>query len=105
DTSSRYLVAVTGSDGRTVSYTYDTSTGTPTSGALLSVAYPDGTHDLFTYDSLGRLSTTAHDGGAEKNTWTYGPGGLVSITDGNGNTRQFFFDDRALVKTVDPLGN
>jgi RHS repeat-associated protein len=105
DASGHYFTAVTGPDGRTVRYTYDTSTGTPTSGALLSVAYPDGTHDLFTYDSQGRLSTAAHDGGAEKNTWTYGAGGLVSITDADGNTRQFFFDDRALVKTVDPLGN
>jgi RHS repeat-associated protein/uncharacterized repeat protein (TIGR01451 family) len=105
DPTGHYLTAVTSPDGRAVRYTYDTSTGTPTSGALLSVAYPDGSHDLFTYDSQGRLSSTAHDGGAEKTTWTYGPGGLVSITDADGNTRQFFFDGRALVKTVDPLGN
>jgi RHS repeat-associated protein len=104
DATNHYLLSVTGADGRTVRYAYDTGTGTATSGALLSVTYPDGTHDLFTYDAQGRLSTTAHDGGAEKNTWTYGPAGQLSVTDANGNTRQYFFDDRALVKTVDPLG-
>ena len=105
DPTNHYLLAVTGPDGRTVSYTYDTSTGTATSGGLLSVAYPDGTHDYFTYDAEGRLSTTAHDGGAEKNTYTYAAGGQLSITDANGNTSKYFFGERALVKTVDPLGN
>jgi RHS repeat-associated protein len=105
DSTNHYLLSVTGSDGRTVSYTYNTAANSPSSGALLSVAYPDGTHDLFTYDAQGRLSTTAHDGGQEKETYTYGSGGLLSVTDANGNTSQYFFDGRALIKTVDPLGN
>src|SRR5262249_37635768 len=106
DATNEHLLSVKGFDGRTVSYTYDTSTGTATSHALLSVTNGDGTHHYYTYDSQGRLSTSQRDGGAEPLTFAYGPGGMVSITDATGATGRVFFNDRGLIaRTEDPLGH
>jgi RHS repeat-associated protein len=103
DATNTYLLTVTGFDGRVTSYTYNTGTGAASQNALASVAFPNGTHDFFTYDPQGRLLTTSHDGGALTTTFAYNLG-QVSLTDANNATSQFFFDNRALVaKIVDPL--
>src|SRR5208337_3270735 len=67
DSSNKYLTAVTGFNGQTTTYTYNTPpliAGSPipnSYGALLSVAFPGGTHQYFTYDSEGRLAGTSND--------------------------------------------
>jgi RHS repeat-associated protein len=104
DPTNQFLLSVKGFDGRTTSYSYDTSTGTATSNALLLTTYPDGTHDYFSYDSQGRLSTVSHDGGAEPITFGYGPAGTVTATDATGGINTLYFNEQGLVvKTEDAL--
>ena len=45
--------------GFVTTYSYDTGSNLPTTLALLSVAYPDGTHDFFAYDARVRLIRSA----------------------------------------------
>ena len=73
DAGSEHLMTVTDSEGRVTNYTYDTSGNLQTQNALLSAAYPDGSHVFFSYDAQGRLSETHQDGNAENVTFTYGP--------------------------------
>jgi RHS repeat-associated protein len=106
DPTDTYLTSVTTFNGQTTSYTYDTSSNIETENALVSIAYPDGTHSNFTYDAEGRIASTSADGSAEMTTYTYGPGGAVASTDALGNTTTDDFDYRGLiVKVTDPLGN
>ena len=56
----------------------------PRSYALLSVAYPDQTHDYFSYDSRGRLIDTERDGNAERVSFSYDQAGEVTVTDATG---------------------
>jgi len=106
DPTDTYLTSVTTFNGQTTSYTYNTSSNIETENALLSIAYPDGTHSYFTYDAEGRFASASADGGAGMTTFTYGPGGAVASTDALGNTTTDDFDYRGLiVKVTDPLGN
>ena len=106
DAANQHLIAVQGYDGQTTSYTYSIGNGAQREHAMLSIAFPDGTHQFFTYDAEGRLATTAKDGGAETVTFGYDNAGLVTVTDAMNNTGELFFDNRGLlVKTQDPLGN
>src|SRR5262249_21842096 len=84
DASGEHLIRVTEPGNRVTTYSYDTGTNLPTEHALLSVAYPDGTHDFFAYDSQGRLSQIMGDGGAGKITFAYGTAGGVIVTDATG---------------------
>jgi len=111
DPSNEYLIAVTGFNGQTTSYTYNTPAlvaGSPlpnSYGALVAVAFPGGTHQYFTYDSEGRLASTSNDNGAQPQTYAYNFG-EVSATDGTGDTSHLYFNERGLVvKSIDALGN
>lgn len=105
DPTDTHLTSVTTFDGETTNYAYDTSSNLTTENALLAIAFPDGTHTYFTYDSEGRFASTSADGGAEMTTFAYGPGGAVFATDALGNTTTYDFDARGLMaKITDPLG-
>ena len=105
DASNKHLIFEQSYDGRTISYSYNTTAGTASEHALAAIAYPDGTHQIFTYDNSGRLIGSAHDGGANAITFSYDQG-RVTATDAAGAASQYFFDTSGLiVKTVDPLGN
>jgi RHS repeat-associated protein len=86
DGSGEHLVQVTEPGGRVTSYTYDSGDGAPRDHALLSVAYPDGTHDYFAYDSLGRLVSTSGDNAEQLVTYAYDTTGGVTVTDATGVT-------------------
>ena len=105
DSKNTYLLSVTTFDGQKTSYNYSSGGTAATNNALLSIAHPDGTHDYFTYDAQGRFDSTSSDGGAEKITFAYGPGGAVASTDADGNTTTDYFDNRGLIaKVMDSLG-
>ncbi len=105
DSSNQHLIAVTGFNGQTTRYTYDTDPDDNAFNALTSITFPGGTHQYFTYDSEGRLASTSNDGGAQTQSYTYALG-EVSITDGTGDTSHLYYNEQGLVvKTVDPLGN
>ena len=71
------------SAGLTTTYTYDTGNNPETVNALLSIAYPDGSQESFTYDARGRISSTAI-GGTEDITYTYPGEAEVEATDSTG---------------------
>ncbi|MGA2499470.1 MAG: RHS repeat-associated core domain-containing protein, partial [Tepidisphaeraceae bacterium] len=105
DIFNQNLISVTGFDGQTTGYTYDTTSAAPARNALTSIAFPGGTHQYFTYDGQGRLIGTSGDGGAEPLSFTYALG-EVSVTDGTGATSQLYYNENGqLAKTVDALGN
>ena len=81
------LLNVTKPGGRTTSYDYYLNLVTSPLAirfALLSVTYPDGTHDFFNYDGLGRLTETSADGGAQRVTYGYDSAGTVTVTEATG---------------------
>jgi RHS repeat-associated protein len=105
DPTNQYLTSVVYFNGETTSYAYDTGTSVVTDHALLSVAYPDGTHAYLSYDGHGRLSGTHTDGGAENTTFTYTLG-QVKVNNALNDTTEYFFDTLGLLARVqDPLGN
>ncbi|HUT94718.1 MAG TPA: RHS repeat-associated core domain-containing protein [Thermoguttaceae bacterium] len=106
DPTGEYLLSVTAPGGRTTTYTYETA-GTPQQRhALLSVAYPDGTHEYFTYDARGRLIETHADAGAESVTYAYDAAGTVTVEDATGRETVLSFGlGGQLVLAQDGEGN
>jgi RHS repeat-associated protein len=105
DPSGEHLLSVQGIDGQTTRYTYSTGAGAAREHALLSVEYPDGTHEFFAYDPRGRLGSAALDGDAERFTFSYDSAGRVTATDALGGATGYFFDHQGRLAAVeDPLG-
>ncbi|MGB2614010.1 MAG: RHS repeat-associated core domain-containing protein [Phycisphaerae bacterium] len=91
DPSGEYLLTVTAPGDRVTTYTYETA-GTPQKQhTLLSVEYPDGTHDHFTYDEQGRLIEAHGDAGAESVTYAYDSAGTVTVEDAAGRLTALSF--------------
>ena len=112
DASNEHLTSVDYFDGQTVGYTYSTDTQEKAHlHALTETAYPGSvtgtfTHQYFTYDAQGRLSSTYRDANAERVDFSYDSAGKVTATNAVGDTSESYFDHRGLlVKTVDGLGN
>jgi YD repeat-containing protein len=106
DASNQHLLSVQDYDGRVTSYSYLTGQGAAKDHALSEVAFPDGSHRYYTYDSHGRLANTYRDGGVERITFSYDTAGTVTATDALGNPSHFFFDDwGTILKSTNPLGN
>ncbi len=57
DSSHKYLVAVKGTGGGVTAYTYDSGTDLATQNALTVIANPSGTYEFFTYNATGRLAS------------------------------------------------
>jgi RHS repeat-associated protein len=107
DSANQFLLSVKGFNGQTTNYQYYSGDEVSFSSlnALESIAFPGGTHEYFTYDTQGRLTGISADNGAQPLTFAYSMG-EVSVTDGTGDTTQFYYNEQGLlVKTVDPLGN
>ena len=98
-----HLLSVTTPQG-TTSYTYVTGQGAAEENALASIAYPDGTHQYYTYDALGRLSGTSRDGGADAVAITYPSPGGATFTDAAGSTTIDYDRYGRPAVEVDPLG-
>jgi RHS repeat-associated protein len=86
DASGEHLLRVIAPGNRVTDYAYDSGTNDARAHALLEVAYPDGTHDHFEYDDLGRLVSTSADGGAQQLNFSYDSAGGVTVTDATGRT-------------------
>ena len=105
DSSNTYLTSVTNFNGQTTSYSYDTSAGSPSQNALTAISFPGGTHQIFTYDSQGRLAGTSSDGNAQPQTFSYNLG-QVTVTNGTGDVSSVYYNENGQVaKSVDALGN
>ncbi|MFA6133899.1 MAG: CARDB domain-containing protein [Phycisphaerae bacterium] len=104
DASGEHLTSVTGADGTTV-YTYSAATSGPAAHAIVSIAYPGGTHDYFDYDAQGRLTREYRDGGAEAVSYAYDTANGLYVTDAAGATTTMFYNDSGQVaQTHDALG-
>lgn len=105
DPSNTYLVSVIAYTGQATDYGYNSAGGSASRNALTVIAFPGGTHQYFTYDTVGRLSGTSGDNNSAPQTFAYNLG-QVSITDGTGNTSNVYYNENDQVaKSVDALGN
>ena len=103
DAAGELLLGVTGPDGAT-GYTYASGPGAA-QHALLSVAYPGGTHDYFGYDDRGRLSSQEQDGATGRLTYSYDSAGGVRVTDATGAGTTFLYNELGKVGQIqDALG-
>jgi RHS repeat-associated protein len=106
DAAAEHLVTVTEADGRVTRYGYNTTAGSPSRHALVSIIHPDQTVRNFGYDSRGWLASASRAGGAEAVSFGYDGMGKVTSTDALGHTSVFFFDERGrIVKARNPLGH
>jgi len=106
DPSGEHLLRVIAPGGVTNSYTYQPVTGTPSDHALTTITFPDGTHQFFAWNSMGRLAEQSRDGGAERLQFTYSSGGVVSVRDDRDAATTLRLGERGqLLKITDPLGH
>ena len=106
DAANEHLVGAQYFDGRTATYTYNTTGPLTQLHALTGSATSCCNWRYFNYDSLGRLTGTALPDNAEALTLAYGTGAQVVVTDALGNPTQFFYNNNGfLEKTEDALGN
>jgi RHS repeat-associated protein len=103
--STDHLIGVQEYSGATTQYTYDASSNPSIQNALTSIAFTDGTHQYFTYNTQGQLTGVSSDGGAQPLTFQYNEG-EVTVTDAAGDSAEYYYNEQAeVVKYVDPLGN
>ncbi|MBX3439418.1 MAG: RHS repeat protein, partial [Planctomycetaceae bacterium] len=106
DATGEHLTSVTGNDGEMTRYTYSTGAGAAREHALVSIEFPDGTSEFFTYDARGRLASIALDAGAQPILFTYDTVGRVAASDAVGATTSYFFDHLGRVASFqDALGH
>jgi RHS repeat-associated protein len=73
---------------------------------IASIAYPDGTHRFYTYDSVGRLAGSHRDDNAEAITYTYNSDGSTTATDALGHPTTTASNQAGLPAVVtDPFGS
>ena len=105
DAAGEHLLTVTAPGDRVTDYTYNFPVGQPADHAPLSIAYPDGTHQYYAYEALGRLSEEQLDGGAERISYTYDALGRIHVTDAAGETAVISPDEYGRLSEVrDALG-
>ncbi|CAN5528881.1 hypothetical protein BH11PLA2_BH11PLA2_49400 [soil metagenome] len=88
----------------THTYTYDAGAVFPVQHALTSINFSDDTHITHTYDSRGRLSSTARDGGQQSVTYAYPFGEIRSTTATGGTTIEELGLYGRTASVTDPLG-
>ncbi len=103
DVNSEHLTSVRYFDGLTINYSYSIGGSEIQEHALTEVTFPGGTHQYFTYDNWGRLSTISRDEGKEKAKFSYNTTGMVTVKDAFDNPSQFYLNHQGmLVKVKDP---
>ena len=105
DASGEHLLTVTAPGDRVTTYTYSSASGQAADHAMLSITYPDGTHQYYAYDGLGRLSEEHLDDDAERIRYTYDTFGRIHVTDATGETAIISPDEHGRpTKVRDALG-
>jgi YD repeat-containing protein len=105
DAANEHLIAVQDYRGRTTQYSYSSGAGPSSEHALLSIAFPDGTHQYHAYDSAGRLAAVFGDEGAERIEIGYPTAGTLTVTDAIGNqTRTWYDHEGAIAKSEQSSG-
>jgi YD repeat-containing protein len=105
DGTGEHLTSVTGPDGRTTTYGYQTGTGVLKDHLLLSISPPGGPDQHFQYDAQGRLAGQYLASGLEPVTYAYSTAGKTAVADAFGNTTTTWLDSYGRTAVVqDPLG-
>jgi len=100
-----HLLKVTDPAGHVTSYIYSLGQGEATYHRLTSIAFPDGTHIYYTYDSEGRLKSMECDSGIGHITYSYDANGTTYITDATGSTTIIRVNEYGQpTEVVNPLG-
>jgi RHS repeat-associated protein len=104
DATGGHLVSVTGPRG-TTEYTYVTEDGSPASHAPASVTGSDGTSLHYEYDTAGRLRRVTEADGAELVSYAYGDQGEVTATAEDGSSvTAWFLDTGEPARLLDSRG-
>lgn len=107
DASGEYLLSAQYHDGRTVSYTYQTTPGAA-QHALTSIQSPTGVTRVYEYDAAGRISATSLNAGlttgAQRVDFLFDSAGTVRVQDAVGSNRLFYDHRGLLVQHEDALG-
>jgi YD repeat-containing protein len=106
DPAGEHLLRVVSPGAVTNIYTYQPVVGSPSDHALASITFPDGTHQFFGWNSMGRLAEQSRDGGAERLRFTYSSGGVVSVRDDRNAVTTLRLGERGqLLQMTDALGH
>src|SRR5262249_40442159 len=104
DASGQHLIQVSNSTG-TTKYAYVTGQGIQSENALASITFPDNTHETFSFDSAGRLTKQAGEGGNDAVSYSYNANGSLTVTDAGGGASQYFFNDsNQVMEVINPAG-
>jgi RHS repeat-associated protein/uncharacterized repeat protein (TIGR01451 family) len=106
DPAGEHLLRVISPGAVTNSYTYQPVVGSPSDHALASITFPDGAHQFFTWNSMGRLAEQSRDGGEERLQFSYSSGGVVSVRDDRNAVTTLRLGERGqLLQMTDALGH
>ncbi len=94
DSTGELLTEVVAPGNTITRYDYAKAPGQSSDHALTGITSPDGTHQLYAYDALGRLAEQSRDGGAERLKFAYDALGNVSVTDATGKVTALQLGDR-----------
>jgi YD repeat-containing protein len=106
DAGNQHLTGAHYFDGRTSTYTYNTTGNAAQMHELTAASMSCCNWRYFTYDSVGRLTGTYLGGNYEAVTFSYPSSGEVVATDALNNSSKFYYEHRGLLaKTEDALVN
>jgi RHS repeat-associated protein len=106
DSTGEHLTSVVSPGNVTNTYDYVPVSGTSSDHALQTITFPDGTHQYFTYDALGRLSSSAKDNNAELLRYGYDALGNIFETNALNAVLILRCGERGqILQHVDALGN
>ncbi len=106
DASGEHLESVSSAQG-TTRFTYTGGASAASRHAVASIAFPDGTHQYYEYDSQGRITRAYRDGGQEATVYGYGSwystrGAAYVQPSGGGTTWIYYGADGNIAKIVGP---
>jgi len=106
DASGEHLESVASAQG-TTRFTYTDGASAASRHAVTSIAFPDGTHQYYEYDSQGRITRAYRDGGQEATVYGYGSwystrGAAYVQPSGRGTTWIYYGADGNVAKVVGP---
>ena len=106
DATGQHLLSVVLPGNVTTSYSYLSAPHTAADNALQTMTLPDGTHQYYAYDNLGRLNGSSQDGGLEQFGFGYSPMGGVFVTNAAGAATSVQLGERGqILQVTDPIGH
>ena len=106
DATGEHLLSVVTPGNVTTSYAYVPATGTAADNALQTITLPDGTHQSFSYDNLGRLVGMSQNVVGEQFGIAYDTLGGIYVTNAVVALTGLHLEDRGQIRQItDPIGH